>query len=512
MRRFTRRVTVLCASVTLLLPASVSAATGTWTQLAPTGGPPAPRYSSGQAYDAANDRLILFSGEDNTPLPRPQDVWVLTNATGVGGPPAWMQLAPTGGPPLGRVLGTVVYAPGSNSIIVFGGCAANCSPALADVWVLSNANGLGGTPVWTQLSPAGAFARTGHSAAYDAGTNRMISFGGHLAFFFTDQNDVRVLVNADGTGGPPAWTQLVPIGPAPLPRSDAAVAYDQASNRLILFGGAPTTPSPTLFPPFNDVWVLTNANGLGGTPQWTQLTPTGGPPAPRGTQSADPTIQYDPATNQLFLFGGGDGTQSFNDVWVLSNANGLGGTPHWTQLTPTGGSPPARGGHSAGYSAATGRMVVAMGRNDAALPPLFNDVWVLELNQPPDCSSVTASPTTLWPPNHKFRLVTLSGATDPDGDPVTLTITGVTQDEPVSGLGSEDLSPDAQAGTQSNEVQLRSERSDSGDGRVYRIAFTGSDGQGGMCSGTATVGVPINQRPGSTPVDSAPPSYDSFGP
>lgn len=131
-------------------------------------------------------------------------------------------------------------------------------------------------------------------------------------------------------------------------------------------------------------------------------------------------------------------------------------------------------------------------------------------NNPPSCASVVASPDRLWPPNHKLRLITLSGATDPDGDTVTLTVTGVTQDEPISGLGPGDLSPDAQAGTQSNTVFVRAERSDTGDGRVYRISFMGTDGNGGTCSGTANVGVPKTQR--STPVDSAPPSYNSFGP
>ena len=43
------------------------------------------------------------------------------------------------------------------------------------------------------------------------------------------------------------------------------------------------------------------------------------------------------------------------------------------------------------------------------------------------------SKASLWPPNHKLRTVTVSGATDPDGDPVAITITGVTQDEPVNG-------------------------------------------------------------------------------
>jgi hypothetical protein len=132
------------------------------------------------------------------------------------------------------------------------------------------------------------------------------------------------------------------------------------------------------------------------------------------------------------------------------------------------------------------------------------------VNHPPSCASVSA-PTTLWPPNHKFRLIALSGGTDPDGDPVTITITGVTQDEPLDGLGDGDTAPDAKLGTASNEVFLRAERSGLGDGRVYRIAFQGSDGHGGTCTGSVAVGVPHDQGNGSTPIDSGQ-TVNSFGP
>jgi hypothetical protein len=128
--------------------------------------------------------------------------------------------------------------------------------------------------------------------------------------------------------------------------------------------------------------------------------------------------------------------------------------------------------------------------------------WQPIVNQPPDCSHVAASPDTLWPPNHKLVPVSLSGATDPDGDQVTLTITGVTQDEPTG------RKPDAVLGPASNGVSLRATRSGHGDGRAYRIAFTASDGRGGSCSGTATVSVPRKKR--KPAVDSAPPSYDSL--
>jgi uncharacterized repeat protein (TIGR01451 family) len=136
-------------------------------------------------------------------------------------------------------------------------------------------------------------------------------------------------------------------------------------------------------------------------------------------------------------------------------------------------------------------------------PNLANNTSTLvtTLNHNPICTAVNGGPD-LWPPNHKMHLITLTGATDPDGDVVTLTVTGVTQDEPLNGLGDGNTSPDATPGPASNKVNLRAERSGTGDGRIYRIGFSGSDGRGGSCTGTATVGVPHDQGKGKTPVDS----------
>jgi hypothetical protein len=105
--------------------------------------------------------------------------------------------------------------------------------------------------------------------------------------------------------------------------------------------------------------------------------------------------------------------------------------------------------------------------------------------------------------------VTLSGATDPDGDPLTLTVTGVTQDEPVDGAADGHTSPDAQIGPGSGQVAVRAERSGQGDGRVYQIAFSVADDKGLTCTGTATVGVPHDQR-GTPAVDSGQ-TYNSLG-
>ncbi len=104
--------------------------------------------------------------------------------------------------------------------------------------------------------------------------------------------------------------------------------------------------------------------------------------------------------------------------------------------------------------------------------------------------------TSLWPVNGKFVAVTVSGATDPDGDKVAITVAGVTQDEPTNGLGDGDTAPDARIGTgiTAATVELRAERSGTGDGRVYRVAFTATDPSGATCTGTVIVDVPHNQK------------------
>jgi hypothetical protein len=134
-------------------------------------------------------------------------------------------------------------------------------------------------------------------------------------------------------------------------------------------------------------------------------------------------------------------------------------------------------------------------------------------NQPPNCTTATASPNLLWPPNHKLNTITVSGVTDPDGDPVTVTITGVTQDEPVNAIADGNTSPDAVlTNPPSNQVSVRAERSGIGDGRVYHILFTATDPSGGSCTGDVTVGVPHDQGGQPIPIDSAPPSYNSLTP
>jgi hypothetical protein len=97
--------------------------------------------------------------------------------------------------------------------------------------------------------------------------------------------------------------------------------------------------------------------------------------------------------------------------------------------------------------------------------------------------------------------------TDEDGDPVAITIDSIRQDEHILAMGSGYSSPDG-LGVGTDTAQVRRERvgnpNTPGDGRVYHIDFTADDGQGGECSGTVTVCVPHDQRPGHECVDQGP--------
>jgi REJ domain. len=119
-------------------------------------------------------------------------------------------------------------------------------------------------------------------------------------------------------------------------------------------------------------------------------------------------------------------------------------------------------------------------------------VTVLDIDAPPRCDLAQASPGLLWPPIHTLVPVQLIGITDPDNDQVTLEVTGVTQDEPVNGLGDGDTSPDAIR--QGSTVALRAERAGTGNGRVYYVTFTATDAWGGSCTGTVTVCMPRSRQ------------------
>jgi hypothetical protein len=129
--------------------------------------------------------------------------------------------------------------------------------------------------------------------------------------------------------------------------------------------------------------------------------------------------------------------------------------------------------------------------------------FTVTVNRSPNCSA-TPSIAQLWPPNHKMVNITIQGVTDPDGDPVTIAITKITQDEPLNTLGDGNTEPDG-AGVGTSIAQVRAERSGTprvpGNGRVYMITYSASDDRGGTCTGSVAVCVPHDQGGRSVCID-----------
>ena len=96
--------------------------------------------------------------------------------------------------------------------------------------------------------------------------------------------------------------------------------------------------------------------------------------------------------------------------------------------------------------------------------------------------------------------VHIQGIEDPDGGPVTVRVTNITQDEPV-GKGKGDDSCDASIDKDGN-ASVRARRDGNGDGRVYHVTFVATDGTGASCEGSVELCVPHDQGRHNECVDS----------
>ena len=403
--------------VWVLSHANGTGGTPTWTQLSPTGTAPSSRSGQTAVYDSTNDRMIVFGGFHSSNAV--SDSFVLTSANGIGGTPGWTKIATKGtAPAVG--FHSAVYDSSVNDMYVFAGSSSQAKLAGDDhAFTLSSANGTG-TSSWTRGGPPARYsqgmfydsvtnsvfvvdgqhaqtntniddywqttgvndssninwipinvggkhpkARWGHSVQCDSANNRLMVFGGGTGFPAPCVNDHWVMTSANNTGGRPTWVATAPTGTLPGIRTRHTSAYDPVTNRLIIFGGYDCVSTY-----YNDVWVLNNANALTGTPAWTKLSPRGTPPSARQSSS----VIYNSTTNTLTIYGGDAGSAPFGDIWILSNANGSGGTPQWRLAVPSNSGPVARTGHTAIYDVTNDLMTIYGGYDGTKL---LSDAWVL---------------------------------------------------------------------------------------------------------------------------------------
>ena len=330
---------------------------------------PGTRTQATSIYDPSTDQMIMFAGQHAPNLIDFHDVWTVKNVIASSAATSenlnWVAIYPTGGPPSDRFGHTAVYNPTSNRMVVFGGGTGFPGPCVNDLWILQNPNSVG-APSWTQLTPTGTLppVREGHVAIYNAQANTMVMFGG------TDcngnyYNDLWILSNADGSTGTPKWTQAKPTGTPPAARSQSTATYDPVNRIVTIFGGAAGSTA------YNDVWTL---NSSSKTPTWKEIVPTGTAPTARRGHTA----VYDSTNNRMVVHGGMNSANVVqNDTWILTDANGI-GTPGWTPLEPTD-TAPYRGSHTAIYDPVSDEMVIFGGASQ--LPQTFTDDHVFVLTE-----------------------------------------------------------------------------------------------------------------------------------
>ncbi len=137
----------------------------------------------------------------------------------------------------------------------------------------------------------------------------------------------------------------------PSPRSDASLAYDQARQVAVLFGGIQDGAF------LDDTWVF---NGY----DWVEQHPTVRPPPRSGAK-----MVYDPIRELTYLFGGSFSFETtyqiYGDMWSWDGQT-------WKQLQPAS-LPLARSGAQMAFDPVRQEVVLFGGHNVAAL---LNDTWV----------------------------------------------------------------------------------------------------------------------------------------
>ena len=339
-----------------------------WTKAATVGEPAALFHAEHAAvFEALGNRIIMMWGRSS--LTFQAGVWELQ--IGDTEKVIWEKLSPLGKELPSRRGGHVaVYDSQAKRIILFGGYDSETQ--YDEVWELNfHTNAIHG--IWQKLEPSVTSMPPklrGHAAIFDDTNNRMITFGGwfgDLVNFPT--NDLYALNFTDLSDG--AWNKLVPGTSEGLPdrRAEHSAIVDSENNRMVIFGGLGQEGDlvgDDIY--LNDTWELTLSQD--GAVAWNKLEVEGEPPAPRSGHAA----LYDAVDQRMIVFGGSDGGQSFNDLWIMDLSQA--GKAVWTEWISADTEPPlpsVRQQHIAVNPASDEdlRMILYGGNNDNT-----GEVWM----------------------------------------------------------------------------------------------------------------------------------------
>lgn len=266
---------------------------------------PSASEDSAGAYDAARQRVLLYGGKDDDDVVR-NELWSFDLPTR-----SWTRIDSPGPPP--REDHTLILDEANDSLVLFGGEDGSTS---SETWAFDL-----GSERWTEITDDTAPALEDHVAIYDPRGRRMIVFGGmrgekaHKDEKLFDDETWALDLDRDSPRYR-TWSVLATSQPRPSPRREHRGLYDPVRHRLLVFGGRRRTKTNFL----NDAWALDLESLI-----WREIGTTGERPEPV-RQAA---VGYDPATDQLIVFGGevhvedADDEFTVNEVWVLNVESGI---------------------------------------------------------------------------------------------------------------------------------------------------------------------------------------------
>lgn len=282
---------------------------------------PGARNAHGLAFDG---RLtLLFGGA--TAAAVMGDTWGWDGS-------AWTQLAKDGPPP--RTFAAMVSDEQSGVVYLFGGRRVLFGPVLDDNQFLGDLWRWDGH-AWSNVGVIGPVPRAESAAAWDQRRRRLIVFGGYRAV-----GGVVSLLGDTWEFDGARWALAATEGPSP--RSGAAMFFDEALGKAILFGGSGAR---------SDTWAWDGE-------AWHQV---GGRAAP-GRYNAAAT--WDSTGRLALRFGGWDSATRTSDTWVWRDRQ-------WHDVSRQ--SAPSRRNHSAMAFDRLRNRVVLYGGHDGEY--VFGDLW-----------------------------------------------------------------------------------------------------------------------------------------
>ena len=341
-----------------------NAKTKSWnktTSLAPVG-----RSNASLAYHQVLERVVLFGGVAGggcgEPVP-PQDSSSKCSHTWLwnGLYDAWEDLSYDD--PFPRYDHLMAYDASQEEILMWGGtsptdCGEGFGGRCRHTWSWS-----GETKEWSLGTTAGPFETkglyTGHSAAMDYAetTKTMLLIGEDSGRADCGIGlDKKCSYTWEWNGASGSWTVAADSGP--LLRSGHAVAFDERTAKLVLFGGQSSSQG--------NCTELPTGKKCGDTWEWNVLAETWSResisgPNPRKNHA----LTYDVERQKVVLHGGYGGSGCDEDagnycgyVWEWDSAQKL-----WKTVSTEG--PLARSGQAATFDTSRGKVVVFGGKNES---------------------------------------------------------------------------------------------------------------------------------------------------